>query len=37
MDSLQKLMMEKTHLAAAQEMQEAKHILFKEIKRRMVQ
>lgn len=29
--------MEKTHLAAAQEMQKAKHSLFKEIKRRMVQ
>ncbi len=35
--SLRTKMMEKTHLAAAQEMQEAKHILFEEIKRRMVQ
>jgi len=30
-------MMEQSHLAAAQDMQEAKHALFKEIKRRMVQ
>jgi len=30
-------MMKQTHLASAQEMQEAKHTLFKKIKRRMVQ
>lgn len=36
-ESLRATMMEKTHLAAAQAMQEAKKQLFKEIKRRMVQ
>ncbi len=36
-EALRKRMMEKTHLAAAKEMQEAKKQLFKEIKRRMVQ
>lgn len=36
-ESLHQRMMEKTHLAAAQEMQAAKAALFKEIKRRMVQ
>jgi transposase InsO family protein len=36
-DALRKQMMEKTHLAAAEEMQEAKRLLFKEIHRRMVQ
>lgn len=36
-ESLRARMMEQTHLAAAQEMQEAKKQLFKEIKRRMVQ
>jgi transposase InsO family protein len=36
-ESLQARMMTQTHLAAAQEMQEAKSRLFKEIKRRMVQ
>lgn len=34
---LRSRMMEQTHLTAAQEMQEAKRLLFKEIKRRMVQ
>ena len=36
-ESLRKEMMKQTHLDAAQEMQEAKSQLFKEIKRRMVQ
>jgi hypothetical protein len=36
-ETLQTQMMEKTHLAAAQEMQESKRRLFAEIKRRMVQ
>jgi transposase InsO family protein len=36
-EALRVRMMEKTHLAAAQEMQTAKHTLFKEIKRRMIQ
>lgn len=36
-ESLRKEMLTQTHLAAAQEMQEAKKQLFKEIKRRMVQ
>lgn len=36
-ESLRKEMMRQTHLAAAQEMQEAKKQLFKEIHRRMVQ
>ena len=36
-ESLRARMMEQSHLAAAQDMQEAKHALFKEIKRRMVQ
>ena len=36
-ESLRTEMMKQTHLASAQEMQEAKHTLFKEIKRRMVQ
>lgn len=36
-ESLHARAMEKTHLAAAEEMQEAKKQLFKEIKRRMVQ
>ena len=36
-ESLRKEMMRQTHLTAAQEMQEAKKQLFKEIKRRMVQ
>jgi transposase InsO family protein len=35
-ETLQKQMMEKTHLVAAQEMQEAKRSLFKEIHRRML-
>lgn len=35
-DALRKQMMEKTHLIAAQEMQEAKRLLFKEIHRRML-
>ena len=35
-DSLREQMMTKTHLAAAQEMQEAKRLLFKEIHRRML-
>lgn len=36
-ESLLATMMKRTHLVAAQEMQEAKRTLFKEIKRRMVQ
>jgi transposase InsO family protein len=36
-ETLRATMMETTHLAAAQEMQEAKRLLFKEIHRRMVQ
>jgi len=36
-ESLRTEMMKQTHLASAQEMQEAKHTLFKKIKRRMVQ
>lgn len=36
-ESLRTRMMEQTHLAAAEEMQEAKRLLFNEIKRRMVQ
>lgn len=36
-EALRAKMMKQTHLAAAKEMQEAKRLLFKEIKRRMVQ